>query len=115
MTLAACMLESLIYSTDTLISLISIHRGEVLLNSGPQKKSFPALRFLSPSLKFDFQPDKDSIPLPVYNKNIVVLVDKYLASVSEIFAGTIQDMKRGWVVGNAPSVKAVYRLKDCLV
>ncbi len=40
-------------------------------------------------------------PLPMsYNKPIIVLVNRMSVSASEIFAGTIQDMKRGWVVGD---------------
>ncbi len=110
--LVICMLESLIYSTDILLSLIPVHRGEVLLNDDPRKILFPALRYLSASLDFDFQPDKDLIPLPVYNKNIVVLVNKDSASVSEFFAGTIQDMKRGWVVGERTTGKGSLQVED---
>ena len=45
-----------------------------------------------------FQVDPSSSPF-IYNKNIVVLVDENSISASEVFAGTIQEMKRGWVVG----------------
>ena len=41
----------------------------------------------------------------IYNKNIVVLVDGESASAAEVFAGTLQEMKRGWVVGDRTSGK----------
>ncbi len=41
----------------------------------------------------------------IYNRNIVVLVDRESASASEVFAGTIQEMKRGWVIGDRTSGK----------
>ena len=109
--LVMCMLESLIYSTGILLNLIPVHRGEVLLNEDSRKILFPALRYLPPSLDFDFQPDKDLIPLPVYNKNIVVLINRDSASVSELFAGTIQDMKRGWVVGKRSTGKGTIQVE----
>jgi carboxyl-terminal processing protease len=42
---------------------------------------------------------KDSDPAIVYNGPLVVLINKFSASASEIFAGAIQDYKRGVIVG----------------
>ncbi len=104
LSITKCMLESLIYSVDTFVNLIPVRRGEVLPDGVPRKLLFSARRFLPPSLRFDFQPD-NHISLPVYNKNIVVLVNEKSSSASEIFAGTVQDMKRGWVVGRRTAGK----------
>jgi carboxyl-terminal processing protease len=45
------------------------------------------------------QVDRDSDPEIVYDGPLVVLVDRYSASASEIFAGAIQDYQRGLIVG----------------
>src|SRR5271154_5378488 len=43
--------------------------------------------------------DDDPVPAIFYNGPLVVLVDRFSASASEIFAGAIQDYGRGLIVG----------------
>ncbi len=45
------------------------------------------------------QIDRDPDPAIVYDGPLAVLVDRYSASASEIFAGAIQDYRRGLIIG----------------
>ncbi len=86
----SCMLNTLIQSNDVIVRQLPIKEGKLLTQTTRTSFYFT---------KGGFIPANDSSFLS-YNKNIVVLVDNISASASEIFAGTIQDMKYGWVVGN---------------
>ena len=45
------------------------------------------------------QVDRDPDPAIIYDGPLAVLVDRYSASASEIFAGAIQDYRRGLIIG----------------
>ncbi len=47
------------------------------------------------------QIDRDLDPEIIYDGPLLVLVDRYSASASEIFAGAIQDYNRGLIIGEA--------------
>ncbi len=80
------MLDSLIQSDELLLSQHSVERGVLI---GEREDVFATKRG---HLSLGFR-------LISYDKPIVVLINGASASASEVFSGTIQDFKRGWVVG----------------
>ena len=88
----ACMLNTIITSDSVMLRQLPVNEGEVLGRAGKDKTT--TLFFTTGGVPVD-----PNSPPFVYNKTIVVLVNSASASTSEVFAGTIQDMKRGWVVG----------------
>ncbi len=92
--IVSCMLDSLIVDTGVMIEQVPVERGEVIRNPNPFTMLFSTTHFSEAPVFQNLDGEGT-----VYNRNIVVLVDGGSASASEIFAGTIQDMKRGFVVG----------------
>ena len=87
---AECMLDSIIQSDEPILRHYPIKKGEIwgyLEN------------FSSFTEHSDVVYDCKKSTHGLYDRNIVVLMDENSASASEIFAGNIQDMKRGYVVG----------------
>ena len=82
---ALCMLDTIIQSTEVLLERLPVREGRILESEQKRTMYFTENGFL---------PNNEA-----YNKSIVVLMDRDSASTSEIFAGTIQDMKRGYVIG----------------
>jgi len=60
------------------------------------------------------RPWGDSKAKQVWKKPMVVLVDRYSASASEIFAGAIQDYQRGLIVGHRTFGKGTVQKLDTL-
>ena len=86
------MLNTVIESNDVIVRTLPLKEGKLL------KKSDGIKMWTYYFTDGGFRVDPSSSPF-IYNKNIVVLVDENSISASEVFAGTIQEMKRGWVVG----------------
>ena len=90
--IALCLLNTIISGTDVMLKSLPIVDGKVRKN-GQGMMSYRLTDAGSMT-----HPDNPTIPVS-YNKHIVVLVDESSASASEIFAGVIQEKKRGWIVG----------------
>ena len=91
--LVMCMLNTLIHGTEVLLNKVPVKKGE-LIDGETTSTYFTDEGFIPDSM----------YPLS-YNKPVIVLVDRFSSSSSEFFAGTIQDMKRGWVVGERTAGK----------
>ncbi len=102
-----CVLNTIIPGTDLLLKGIPIKSGEL---SGEAETFYhftnAGLIDLNNPFGRPINPNHPS-PIPVsYNRNIIVLVDRGSTSASEVFAGTLQDKKRGWVIGDRTFGKA---------
>ena len=87
----ACMLDTLVSNKGgTIVGQVTVNKGEI----APGAKPATSHRFSARGKIAS--PDGDLVH---YNKPVIVLINGRSASASEIFAGTIQDMKRGWVIG----------------
>ena len=87
-----CLLNTIIPGTDIMLKKLPVTSGQVEEND--KKVISYHLTDQGPIP----HPDNPGTPVS-YNKHIVVLVDGFSLSASEIFAGIIQEKKRGWVVG----------------
>ena len=101
----SCMLNSLISSDDIIMTRLPVSAIE---------SEFPEIHEQLKRTSYYFTKDgfltARSQPFYfTYNKNIVVLVDDHSTSAAEVFAGTIQDMKRGWVIGDRTSGKGSFQ------
>ena len=97
-----CMLNTLIKSNDLIMRVLPIEHGKLQQTS----EEINVTSYYFTEGGFRRSSDKSN-PSSTYNKSIVVLVDERSGSASEIFAGTIQEMKRGWVVGERTVGKGI--------
>ena len=103
---AACMLNSIIESQDIIVRLLPMEEGKL-------RQTSDGMNVVTYYFTEDGFSPNSKTPLPfIYNKNIVVLVDGESGSASEIFAGTLQEMKRGWVVGRRTFGKGTIMKRD---
>ncbi len=102
---ASCMLNTLIESNGLITRILPIKDGEL-------EQTSDGIEVTSYYFTEDGFGRGRNMPYPaIYNKNIVVLVDENSLSASEIFAGTLQDMKRGWVIGRRTSGKGTTQVR----
>ena len=88
----ACLLNTLISDDGVIVRQEPVKEGKLLEDNQGQT---PTYYFSQGGFSINSHSDP-----AIYNRNIVVLVDQDSASASEVFAGTIQEMKRGWVIGD---------------
>jgi len=98
----ACMLDSVISSSAPLVGQVDVMDGVVVGTEPHITHRFHKIGPISSSVTYTDQvtgEKRTELVQLTYNKEIVVLVDGDSASASEIFAGTIQEQKRGWIIG----------------